>query len=64
MLLYSLELGDYSKNYKQFDTIPKMHSSFSNAWGVLARGMCVLARGMRFNISTGREDQKKDRLTQ
>jgi hypothetical protein len=37
MLLYSLEPGTHSKNYKQFDTIRKMRSSFSNAWGASAR---------------------------
>jgi hypothetical protein len=57
MLLYSLEAGTYSKDYKQFDTIRNMRSSFSNAWGVLARGML-------FNVSTGKEDRKKDQLTQ
>jgi hypothetical protein len=57
MLLSSLEAGTYSKDYKQFDTIRKMRSGFSNAWGASAKGML-------FNISTGKEDRKKDRLTQ
>jgi hypothetical protein len=57
MLLCSLEAGAYSKDYKQFDTIRKLRSSFSNAWGASARGML-------FNVSTGKEDRKKDRLTQ
>jgi hypothetical protein len=39
MLLCSLEEGTYSKDYKQFDTIQKMRSSFLNAWGALAKGM-------------------------
>ena len=53
MLLCSLEEGTYSKDYKQFDTIRKMRSLFSNAWG-------ASAKGMMFNISTGKEDRKKD----
>jgi hypothetical protein len=57
MLLYSLEAGAYAADHKQFDTISKMRSSFSNAWGASARGML-------FNISTGKEDRRKDRLTQ
>jgi hypothetical protein len=56
MILCSLKAGTYSKDYKQFDTSHKMWSSFSNAWGALAR--CML-----FNVSTGKEDRKKDRLT-
>jgi hypothetical protein len=57
MLLYSLEAGAYSQDHKQFDTIRKMRSAFSNAWGASARGTL-------FNISTGKEDRRKDRLTQ
>jgi hypothetical protein len=57
MLLYSLEGGTYSKDYKRFEMIRKMKSSFSNAWGASAQGML-------FNVSTGKEDRKKDRLTQ
>jgi hypothetical protein len=57
MLSYSHEAQMYSKDYKQFDTIRKMWTSFSNAWGASARGML-------FNVSTGKEDRKKNRLTQ
>jgi hypothetical protein len=57
MLLCSLEEGTYSKDYKQFDTIRKMRTAFSNAWGASARSML-------FNVSSGKEDRKKDRLTQ
>jgi hypothetical protein len=57
MLLYSLEAGTYAQDHKQFDTIRKLRSSFSNAWGASARAML-------FNISTGKEDRRKDRLTQ
>jgi hypothetical protein len=57
MLLCSLEASAYSKDYKQFDTIYKLQSSFSNAWGVSARGML-------FIVSKDKEDRKKDRLTQ
>jgi hypothetical protein len=56
MLLTSLEPGLYSKNYKQFDTIRKMRSAFSNAWGASAKATL-------FNVSTGKEDRRKDRLT-
>jgi hypothetical protein len=56
MLLTLLEPGAYSKNYKQFDTIRKMRSAFSNAWGASAKATL-------FNISTGKEDRRKDRLT-
>jgi hypothetical protein len=57
MLLCSLEEGTYSKDYKQFDTIRKMRTAFSNAWGASAKSML-------FNVSSGKEDRKKDRLTQ
>jgi hypothetical protein len=57
MLLCSMEEGAYSKDYKQFETIRKMRSAFSNAWGASARSML-------FNVSTGKEDRKKDRLSQ
>jgi hypothetical protein len=57
MLLYSLESGAYSDDHKQFDTIRKMRSAYSNAWGTSACGTL-------FNISTGKEDRRKDRLTQ
>jgi hypothetical protein len=56
MLLYSLKSGAYSQDHKQFDTIQKMRSAFSNAWGASASGTL-------FNISTGKEDRRKDRLT-
>jgi hypothetical protein len=56
MLLTSLEPGAYSKNYKQFDTIRKMWSAFLNAWGASAKATL-------FNVSTGKEDRHKDRLT-
>jgi hypothetical protein len=57
MLLYSLEEGKYSKDYKQFETIRKLRSAFSNVWGASSRGTC-------FNISNGMEDKHKQQLTQ
>jgi hypothetical protein len=57
MLLCSLEPGAYSENYKQFETIRKLRSAFSNVWGASSRGTC-------FNISNGMEDKHKQRLTQ
>jgi hypothetical protein len=57
MLLCSMEEDTYLKDYKQFDTIHKMQSAFSKAWGASARSML-------FNVSTGKENRKKDRLSQ
>jgi hypothetical protein len=53
MLLCFLEAGAYSKDYKQFNTIWKMRTGYSNAWGASAKGIL-------FNILKGKEDRKKD----
>jgi hypothetical protein len=52
MLLCSLEEGTYSKDCKQFDTIQMIRSSFSNAWGALAKGMTL-------NVSTERKTRRR-----
>jgi hypothetical protein len=57
MLLYSLEAGAYAKDHKQLDTIHKLWSSLFECLGGSARGML-------FNISTGKEDRRKNQLTQ
>jgi hypothetical protein len=57
MLLCSLEEGSYLKDYKQFNMIHKMRTALLNAWGASARSMLL-------NVSSGKEDRMKDRLSQ